>query len=81
MNNNFNISASFNIPYSGWSHFDGKTLKNIYYSSCPEVKRDINRDIMVQNELARMDFVEDQLQEMTEYPDAMAIIEKVRNGL
>ena len=81
MNNNFNISASFNIPYYGWSQFDGKTLKNIYYSSCPEVKRDINRDIMVQNELARMDFVEDQLQEMTEYPDAMAIIEKVRNGL
>ena len=32
------------------------------------------------NELARMDFLEEQIQEMTEYPDALAIIEKVRNG-
>lgn len=80
MNNNFNISASFNIPYSGWSQFDGKTLKNIYYSSCQEVKSDINRDIMVQNEIARLDFLEEQIQSMTSYPDALAIIEKVRNG-
>lgn len=32
------------------------------------------------NELARMDFLEEQVQAMTEYPDALAIIEKVRNG-
>ena len=32
------------------------------------------------NELARMDFLEEEIQAMTSYPDAEAIIEKVRNG-
>lgn len=36
--------------------------------------------VNVMNELARMDFLEEQIQAMTEYPDALAIIEKVRNG-
>ena len=36
--------------------------------------------VNVMNELARMDFLEEQVQAMTEYPDALAIIEKVRNG-
>ena len=80
MDNKFNISASFSIPYNGWSQFDGATLKNIYYGSGLEVKRDINRDIMLQNEIAQMDYLEEQIQEMTSYPDAEAIIQKVRNG-
>jgi hypothetical protein len=32
------------------------------------------------NELARLDFLEEQVQTMTSYPDAEAIIKKVMNG-
>jgi hypothetical protein len=35
--------------------------------------------INAMNELARMDFLEEQIQQMTHYPDAEAIIEKIRN--
>ena len=32
----------------------------------------------VMNELARLDYLEEQIQEMTEYPEAMAIINKLK---
>lgn len=80
MSEKYNISASFNIPYSGWHQFDGRTLKNIYYSSGPEVKRDIDRDITVQNEIARMDFLEDEIQAMTSFPDVEKLLEKIKKS-
>ena len=36
--------------------------------------------INVENELARMDFIEDEIQSMTSYPDAEAIISKIQNN-
>jgi hypothetical protein len=46
------------------------------YPSWPNPITQVN----TMNELARIDFLEEQIQAMTEYPDAVAIIEKVRNG-
>ena len=34
----------------------------------------------VDNEIKRLDFLEEQIQEMTSYPDAEKLIEKVING-
>jgi hypothetical protein len=73
----YNISASFNIPYNGWHQFNGKTLKNIYYNSEEAVQQDINRDIMVRNEIANMDFLEDEIQEMTSFPEVEQLLEKI----
>ena len=39
-----------------------------------------NQGVDVTNELARMDYLEEQIQEMTHFPDAEDIINKVRNG-
>lgn len=35
--------------------------------------------VNVMNELARLDFLEEQIQEMTSYPDAEKIIDRIKN--
>jgi len=36
------------------------------------------KQVDVMNEIARLDYLEEQIQEMTEYPEAMAIINKLK---
>lgn len=62
------ISYSFSQDYTGWER---NFITSLYKNS----------EIETQNEIARLDFLETQLQEMKSYPDALAIIEKVRNGI
>lgn len=46
----------------------------------PYVSMNPMYQINVQNELARLDFLEEQIQQMTHYPDAEKIINKIKNS-
>jgi hypothetical protein len=70
--NKWSINYSWTQSYPGWDNNFVNTLFNAV---------DKERKTTTQNELARLDFLEDEIQEMTEYPDAEKIIKKVKHGI
>ncbi len=63
------VSASFTYHYPNW---DNKFVKAIFDH---EQKQ---QQIKTENTLAWMDFLEQEIQEMDSYPEAEAIIQKLR---
>lgn len=63
-----NYSTSWTQSYPGWENNFVNALFNAV---------DKERETTTQNELARLDFVEDEIQEMTEYPEAKALIANI----
>ena len=64
-------SASFNQQYGNWH------IPSIFSFEQSERTTQKERSITVSNELARLDFLEDEVQSMLTYPDAEAIINKI----
>ena len=65
------VSASFTYSYPNW---DNQFVKAIYAHNEKQQK------IETQNTIAWMDFIEQEIQEMTSFPEADKIIEKTKNG-
>ena len=63
-----NYSTSWTQSYPGWNNNFVNALFNAV---------DKERETTTQNELARLDFLEDEIQEMTEYPDAQRMIRNI----
>lgn len=63
-----NYSTSWTQSYPGWENNFVNALFNAV---------DKERETTTQNELARLDFVEDEIQEMTEYPEAKALLANI----
>lgn len=63
-----NYSTSWTQSYPGWENNFVNALFNAV---------DKERETTTQNELARLDFLEDEIQEMTEYPEAKALIANI----
>lgn len=55
-----------NYSFSYTQNYNGWTAPQIYDSL-----------VDVENELARLDFLEDEIQEMTEYPEAKALLANI----
>ena len=62
------ISHSWTQSYDGWDNNFINALFNAV---------DKERETTTQNELARLDFLEDEIQEMTEYPEAKALLANI----
>lgn len=65
------VSASFTYHYPNW---DNKFVQAIFAHNEKQQK------IETQNTIAWMDFIEQEIQEMTSFPEADKIIEKIKNG-
>jgi hypothetical protein len=63
-----NYSTSWTQSYPGWNNNFVNALFNAV---------DKERETTTQNELARLDFLEDEIQEMTEYPEAKALLANI----
>jgi hypothetical protein len=63
-----NYSTSWTQSYPGWDNNFVNALFNAV---------DKERETTTQNELARLDFLEDEIQEMTEYPEAKALLANI----
>ena len=63
-----NYSTSWTQSYPGWDNNFVNALFNAV---------DKERETTTQNELARLDFLEDEIQEMTEYPQAKALLANI----
>lgn len=63
-----NYSTSWTQSYPGWENNFVNALFNAV---------DKERETTTQNELARLDFLEDEIQEMTEYPEAKALLANI----
>ena len=61
-------STSWTQSYPGWDNNFVNALFNAV---------DKERETTTQNELARLDFLEDEIQEMTEYPEAKALLANI----
>ena len=65
------VSASFTHQYPNW---DNQFVKAIFAHNEKQQK------IETQNTIAWMDFIEQEIQEMTSFPEVDKIIEKIKNG-
>lgn len=65
------ISASFTYKYPNW---DNQFVTAIVAHNKKQQK------IETENTIAWMDFIEQEIQEMTSFPEANKIIEKIKNG-
>lgn len=67
-------SASFNQQYGNWH------IPSIFSFEQSDRSTQKERSITVSNELARLDFLEDEVQSMLTYPDAEAIIKTIKEA-
>ena len=67
-------SASFNQQYGNWQ------FPSIFSKEQSERSTQKERSITVSNELARIDFLEEEVQNMLTYPDAERIIKKIKEA-
>ncbi|MGY8864690.1 MAG: hypothetical protein ACKVJK_03565 [Methylophagaceae bacterium] len=65
------ISASFKIEYPNWPSTTGGQMTQI------EPARTVSTEVA--NELARIDFMEQEISKMLTFPEAEAIINKIMN--
>ena len=64
----FSYSTSWTQDYPGWEN----NFVNALFTAV-----DKERETTTQNELARLDFLEDEIQEMTEYPDVERLLANI----
>ena len=67
-------SVSFTQQYGNWQ------FPSIYSNEQVERTTQKEQSVTVSNELARLDFLEDEVQSMLTYPDAEAIINTIKEG-
>ena len=67
-------SVSFTQQYGNWQ------FPSIYSNEQVERTTQKEQSVTVSNELARLDFLEDEVQSMLTYPDAEVIINKIKEG-
>tara|TARA_Y100000385_G_scaffold250106_1_gene271924 strand:+ start:696 stop:917 length:222 start_codon:yes stop_codon:yes gene_type:complete len=64
----FSYNTSWTQDYPGWEN----NFVNALFTAV-----DKERETTTQNELARLDFLEDEIQEMTEYPDVERLLANI----
>lgn len=67
-------SASFNQQYGNWQ------FPSIFSNEQAERSTQKEQALTVSNELARLDFLEDEVQDMLTYPEAESIINRIKQG-
>ena len=74
MSKKWSYSASFNQQYGNWQ------FPSIHSKEQLERTTQKEQSITVSNELARIDYLEEEVQNMLTYPDAERIIKKIKEA-